>query len=348
MKALDATLPRLGAQRAVAIWLMVCAAMVFAMVVLGGLTRLTDSGLSMVEWQVFTLLPPLSDSEWQREFLKYQAFPEYQKVNFGMSLAEFQGIFWLEYLHRLWGRLLGFAFALPFAWFLAKGVVDRPLARRLGLLLLLGAAQGGMGWFMVKSGLVDRPDVSHYRLAAHLALAVLIYGLLVWTALDVLRPSQGCLPGTTWRRYGALIGLAGLTLVSGAFVAGLHAGLIYNTFPLMDGEWVPTALLYNMSPWWMSAFEDIATIQFNHRIIAVTTVLAVLAARLSLIGRPIPALARHWADGATAMAVIQAGLGIATLVFGVPLAVAALHQAGALILITMLIGTCHALYRSPP
>jgi cytochrome c oxidase assembly protein subunit 15 len=344
-RAAPTTIP----SRAVGHWLLVCAGLVFLMVVIGGLTRLTDSGLSMVEWQVFRFLPPMNHAEWMDAFAKYQQFPEYQKINHGMDLAEFQGIFWLEYIHRLAGRLLGFVFLVPFMFFLARGAIARKLARRLIFIFLLGGLQGVVGWYMVKSGLIDRPDVSHYRLSAHLLLAITIFALLVWTALDqyagASQPSRltSFAPPNpafrTWRlRWWAMLAWILVTIVSGAFVAGLDAGLIYNTFPMMDGSLVPTHLIYPDGP--HGALDDIATVQFNHRLIASLTALAVLALG---VGTWKAGLARLPAGLAALWVVVQAGLGISTLLLAVPLALASLHQAGAVILVGLVVWTLHAL-----
>jgi len=232
-------------QRVIAAWLFAVCAMVFAMVVLGGVTRLTHSGLSMVQWRpVSGWLPPLGEAEWEQAFARYRHFPEYRELNPDLTLAGFKGIFWLEYVHRLWGRLIGLAFFVPFAVFLLRGWVDRRLAGKLFVLFLLGALQGLLGWYMVRSGLVERPDVSQYRLAAHLGTAFVIYGAMLWVALGLLHPPSGPRPRPArgaWFAY-VVVGLVMLTALSGGFVAGLDAGFAYNTFPLMDGELVPAGL----------------------------------------------------------------------------------------------------------
>ena len=319
--------------------------MVFAMVVLGGATRLTESGLSMVEWQPFTLAPPLTDDAWLREFSGYQQSPQFQKENSWMTVEDFKGIYWLEYLHRLWGRIIGVAFAVPFMWFLAKRAVDGRLGWKLAGLFILGAAQGALGWYMVASGLVDRPDVSQYRLAAHLFAALVLYAALIWTALDhfrTVRPLPAPQPADAAFARAALgVAVAVLVvMVSGAFVAGLDAGLIYNTFPLMDGHLVPPGL-YTMSPWAANIFENIMTVQFNHRVLAM--VLVALVAGLWLRSRRCPAPpARRLADALFAMSLLQAALGISTLLLIVPLPLALAHQGGALILFTLALCLAHA------
>ena len=336
--------------RRIRLWLLLCAGMVFIMVVLGGATRLTESGLSMVEWQPLTLLPPLNDGEWAAEFENYMQYPEFQKVNSWMTVDDFKNIYWLEYTHRLWGRLIGFAFALPFLWFVATGRARGRFAWTLGGLLVLGGAQGVLGWFMVASGLVDRPDVSQYRLAAHLALAFVVYGLLIWVALGVKANDETPdepepEPVTARLALGAALTVL-LVVVSGAFVAGLNAGLIYNTFPLMDGQIIPDGL-YDLTPWYANWFENIMTVQFNHRILG-TTLVALIGAtwwriRHSAASDRIKALANVF----VAMAFLQAGLGIATLLLVVPLWLALLHQTGALILFTLGVTIARLVHSSP-
>ncbi len=338
-----------ASRRAIGVWLLVCCAMVFAMVVIGGVTRLTHSGLSMVEWKpLIGVLPPLSTEEWQRVFGLYQATPEYHAVNLGMSLAEFQGIFWWEWFHRLCAHLVGVVFVVPLLWFWLRGQVDRKLMPRLLGLLLLGGLQGVVGWLMVASGLVDRPSVSHYRLAAHLSTALLIFSLLLWQALDLLQPEAR---SGAWARASALRGhlilalvLGLITLVWGALVAGLHAGLIYNSFPLMNGTLYPEeAWLYH--PLLINIVENPPTVQFCHRWLAITTGVVVLAywLRTRAGPLPVPAATRTIANLLAAMVAIQIGLGITTLLLVVPVSVAVTHQAGAFVLVLLLIWALHDL-----
>jgi cytochrome c oxidase assembly protein subunit 15 len=336
--------PRRPTRRAIAWWLVVCAGLVFAMVVLGGATRLTESGLSMVEWKPLHVLPPLNEAQWSEEFDAYKTSPEYRLKNAGMSLDDFKTIYWFEYSHRLWGRLIGFAFAIPLVWFVAKGAVDRPLLWKLGGLFVLGGAQGALGWFMVASGLVDNPDVSQYRLAAHLTLAFTVYGLIVWVALDLFAQDRSDPPpvqrDALVAKLSAVLPFYALVVIAaGAFVAGINAGLIYNTFPLMDGQVIPEAL-YSMAPWYLSAFEDATTVQFNHRVLAI--VLVALVSVLWWRGRAIVAgPSRNALNGLMLMTVAQAALGISTLVLQVPLLLALAHQAGALVLLTFAIWFAH-------
>lgn len=324
--------------RPVALWLLGCCLMVAVMVWLGGVTRLTHSGLSMVEWEpVVGIVPPLSEADWQAAFDKYKRTPEYLHVNAGMDLEGFKGIFWLEYLHRVWGRLIGAVFLLPFLWFLLRGRISGILAPRLAGMFLLGGAQGGVGWLMVKSGLVDDPAVSHYRLTAHLALAVLIYGWMLWTALDLwgerhYRPPGHRLSVKLWLTV--LAGLVFATLLFGGLTAGRRAGLIYNTWPLMDGAIIPGDLF---PAGLRSLTEDIKTVQFAHRTLAEITVL------VALIGWW--RARRHWTPAlhaVAAMAVMQVVLGIGTLVMVVPVPLASAHQMGALLLFTLCLLALHA------
>ena len=330
---------RPGDRRAAAVFLIAVAALVAAMVALGGVTRLTGSGLSMTDWRPLTgWLPPMDAAEWEAAFAAYRDSPEYRKINRGMTAAEFRTIFWFEYSHRLLGRLVAIAFFVPFMAMLWRKRLDAALARRLWLLLALGALQGFVGWFMVRSGLVERPSVSQYRLAMHLALAFLIYGLLVWTAAALLRGAgsgrdrrAAC---RARRRAAALLALVSLTVVSGAFVAGLDAGLYYNTFPLMEGRWIPADYLAH-APVWLSPFENVAAVQFNHRALGAATALAAVALWAGMARAPLDRGTRLLAAALAAAAALQAGLGAAALLAYVPVWLGALHQAGALALFTL-------------
>jgi len=326
--------------------------MVFATLVVGGVTRLTHSGLSIVEWQPLVgALPPLSQGDWQELFAKYQATPEGRQVNSAMSLAEFRGIFWWEYAHRLLGRSIGVVFLLPFLVFVATGRIGRTLAPRLAAIFALGALQGAMGWYMVASGLVEDPRVSQYRLAAHLGLAFLIFGLMFWLALDLLRerarsPAAG--PMRSLQRFAA--GLAALLFVmvlSGALVAGIHAGLAYNTFPLMNGHFVPPEI-FLIEPWPLNFFSNMATVQFDHRMIA--WLLAFLVPWFWLRARAVPLArtARLASDFLVLGLALQIGLGIATLLYVVPVALAAAHQAGAMVLFALVLWVNHELRAASP
>ena len=317
--------------RPIAAWLITMVAMVAAMVVLGGLTRLTHSGLSMVEWKPLTgWLPPQGGGEWEEAFAGYRQSPEYKAFNEGMTLSEFKAIFWLEFTHRLWGRLIGVAFFVPFVIFMLKGWVRGPLAVKLAAMFVLGGLQGVLGWYMVKSGLVDQPDVSQYRLAAHLGLALLIMGVMLWVAMGLLdsRPGRG---GANSIAAAGIFALVFMTALSGGFVAGLDAGFSYNTFPLMEGGLIPDGL-FALDPVSVNFFENVATVQFTHRWLAMFVLVAVAAywivAKRARLGRR----QRLAANVMAVVAAIQVGLGVSTLVLVVPVPLAAAHQAGAMIL----------------
>ena len=306
------------------------------MVVLGGVTRLSHAGLSMVEWRpLIGAVPPISDEAWQALFEKYRAFPEYRQINRGMTLAGFKEIFWLEYAHRLLGRAVGVAFLLPFLWFLIRRRLTRGLAAKLLAMGALGALQGLLGWYMVESGLVDRPDVSPYRLAAHLGLAVLIYACILWTALGLLRPAPPAAAGLRgWRAaLAAATGLIFLTILSGAFVAGNDAGLAYNTFPLMAGAIVPPDI-FLIDPPWRNFFENVPLVQLDHRLLAMLTALTVIVIWAAGLRAPPPPAARMALHVLAAATACQFALGIATLLAFVPVALGAAHQAGAMVAFT--------------
>jgi cytochrome c oxidase assembly protein subunit 15 len=328
----------------VSAWLFACCGLIFLMVVVGGVTRLTLSGLSITEWKpVVGIVPPLSAADWAVEFARYQQIPEYRAIHFAMSLDEFKSIYYWEYLHRLLGRLIGVAFAVPFIWFLARRQLPRHLAPPLAGILLLGFLQGLLGWYMVKSGLADRVEVSQYRLTAHLALALAIYAAILWTALSIIRgsPFQEPSPGWRWATDAALV-LVALTILAGGFVAGTRAGLTYNTFPLMDGRLVPAGYA-QLQPLWVNWFENIATIQFDHRVLAVATVSIVFLLWAAGLRADLPKPARKALHALLAVAVLQAALGISTLLLVVPIPLAATHQAGAVLLLTAAIVFRHTL-----
>jgi cytochrome c oxidase assembly protein subunit 15 len=330
--------------RAIASWLLICCALILFMVVLGGVTRLTHSGLSIVEWKPITgVLPPLTHAEWEGAFQDYQQYPEYQKLNRDMTLEGFKSIFWLEYLHRLLGRLLGLVFFVPFLYFLFRGKISEVLLPRLLFIFMLGGSQGLLGWYMVKSGLVDRPDVSQYRLTAHLGLAFLIYGYILWVALGLLR--YGNHPTGTYNLRKALSGLTVLiflTVLSGGFVAGTDAGFVYNTFPLMDGRWIPEGIL-QLSPAWRNLFENVITIQFVHRLMAITTFCCIVSAWLWALGLPLPSRVRSAFHCLFGAGILQVIIGVSTLLFVVPVPLAAAHQAGAMILFSAALWVSHEL-----
>jgi cytochrome c oxidase assembly protein subunit 15 len=302
---------------AIRIWLIVVAVLVVAMVAVGGATRLTDSGLSITEWQpILGAIPPLSEADWQAAFTKYKQIPEYSEVNAGMSLAAFKFIFWWEWSHRFLGRFIGVAFALPLAWFWLRGAIPDGYRTRLLLLLALGGLQGFIGWYMVKSGLVDRVDVSQYRLALHLCIAFLVLGVLTWFISDLSTDRDTVylsnLPAASWPLAVLLALMVFAQVALGAFVAGTKAGLVYNTWPLMDGQWIPDHL-YDQVPWWTSLTEDHLTIQFNHRMMAYALVVLALVQAVRVARADDPRVGRvAWLLALTLLA--QAGLGIWTLV----------------------------------
>jgi cytochrome c oxidase assembly protein subunit 15 len=333
-----------ASRRAIAAWLLACCALVLAMVVVGGITRLTHSGLSIVEWQpIVGALPPLDTAQWEAGFAKYRETPEFRLRNHDMTLAGFKAIFWWEFAHRLLGRVIGFAFLLPFLYFLARRRIDRALGWKLAGIFALGALQGALGWYMVMSGLVDDPRVSQFRLAAHLGLAFLIFAAMFWVALGLLYPVRHGAPRML-RGLGALVvALVFLMVLTGALVAGIRAGYAYNTFPLMNGSLIPAEILV-IDPWWKNFGYNMATVQFDHRLVA--WVLALLVPVMWWRVRrdrglsPRASAAAHALLGAL---VVQVALGIATLVLQVPLALAALHQAGAVIVFACALALRHAL-----
>jgi len=332
----------------VAAWLLLCSVMIFAMVILGGVTRLTGSGLSMVEWDpLFGFIPPTGQQEWTEVFAKYRESPEYQKINVGMDLEGFKTIYWFEFSHRVLGRSIGMAFLLPFLYFLFRGMLERRMIPRLGLAFVLGGLQGLLGWYMVKSGLVDNPHVSQYRLTAHLSLALVIYGYLLWLLFDLIFPRQNTfLAGRKVKTFGlGLLALASTTIVSGGFVAGLKAGFAYNTFPKMGDQWLPPAG-WSLNPGWRNLFENIATVQFEHRLLALVTLCSTVLFWVYTRRKPLSVSARTGIHLLLFAALVQVGLGISTLLMHVPVAVAATHQAGALVLLTVILFVNHRLYRS--
>ena len=331
--------------RVVAIWLLVCCGLVFAMVVLGGFTRLTGSGLSMVDWRpLMGWLPPLSDAEWQRVFELYQLSPEFLKVNAHMDVDAFKGIFWLEFLHRLLGRTIGIVFLLPFVFFFAKGYILAREWPKYLLMFILGGMQGVLGWYMVKSGLVDIPHVSQYRLTAHLVAAFMIYAYMFWVAMSLLFPTRGNNRHPWFGKAMALTGLTSITIISGGFVAGLKAGKIYNTFPMMGDYWVPPGTMA-LEPAWRNLFDNMTTVQLDHRILAITTLLAVVGFWFKARQADLPLRSQPAVNALLHTAVLQVGLGIMTLLMSVPVILGATHQAVAMLLFTISLYILHSLRR---
>ncbi len=311
-------------------WLYITAFMVFAMAVIGAITRLTESGLSMVEWKpLIGAIPPLSAAEWERVFGLYKQTPEFLHKNSWMQLEDFKQIFFWEWLHRLWGRLIGLVFALPLAWFWIKGQIPQGYKGKFLFLLALGASQGVMGWFMVMSGLVDRPDVSHFRLAAHLILALVIFCVTLWLAFDFSKPKDGpssfCLKRHGWIAFALL----SVTITWGAFTAGLDGGMLYNSWPMMDAHWMPPEVTGVFS-----VLHDPGAVQFFHRWIAIAAFAAVVTFGWRMKNFPL-----------MGMIFVQVGLGIATVLSQVSIPLAALHQAGAMIVLLLMVCQLHALHR---
>jgi cytochrome c oxidase assembly protein subunit 15 len=325
-------------RRIVAAWLFVCAALTFAIVVVGGITRLTESGLSIVEWQPISgALPPLSQADWEALFAKYRATPQYQKVFSDIGMEGFKRIFWWEYAHRLLGRVIGLVFLVPFLFFYFKNKLTRSLTWKLAGLFVLGGLQGALGWTMVQSGLVDDPRVSHFRLTAHLGLALLIFSAEFWLALEVLQGDAKKNPLAL-----LVLGLVFLMALSGGMVAGLRAGHAYNTFPLMNGRLIPPDA-FLLEPWWRNFLWNVATVQWLHR--AIFWLLLVLIPIAWWQARRTPAkIAGHHLLG---MFVLQAALGICTLLLSVPVPLAAAHQAGAVLLLACALWTAHGAPKPP-
>ncbi|XP_062025106.1 cytochrome c oxidase assembly protein COX15-like [Rosa rugosa] len=348
------------AQKMIGIWLFGSAAWVFSMVILGGATRLTRSGLSMTDWKFTGGLPPLSDEDWLIEFQKYKQSPEYKRVNKGMSIEDFKFIYWMEYGHRMWGRALGIMFALPFSYFLRKGYITLQLGLRLSTLLALGAGQGLIGWWMVKSGLEEpaseyaQPRVSPYRLAAHLTSAFAIYCGLLWTGLSVVMPEPPA-ESVAWVHGAAKVKrlalpvslLVGITAISGAFVAGNDAGHAYNTFPKMGDRWIPEDV-FDMKPLIRNFFENTSTVQLDHRILATATLFSIVALWWSTRKFDIHPAVRSLIGTTVGMAGLQVTLGISTLLSYVPVELGTAHQAGALTLFTLMILLNHIVRKPSP
>ncbi|HSG60529.1 MAG TPA: COX15/CtaA family protein [Pseudomonadales bacterium] len=331
--------------RQIAYWLLACAAVIFGMIVLGGVTRLTHSGLSMVEWRpILGIIPPLSHADWLDVFEKYKQFPEYQKINYGMSLDEFKYIFMYEYLHRVLGRIIGLIYFIPMVYFFVTKKVAPGFKRKLLTLFVMGGLQGLMGWYMVMSGLVDNPRVSQYRLTAHLGLAVLIYAYMLWLAMDLLlEPVKGRIHNNIARFSKILVGFVYFMILTGGLVAGIRAGFAYNTWPLM-GEWFFPPGLFPEQLGFYAIFEDITTVQFNHRMFAyfLTVCIAIFVYK-GTTARMLSGKA-HTAMFLLLVALIfQVGLGISTLIYLVPVPLAAAHQAGAVVLLTAALYVAHRL-----
>ena len=331
-------------------WLIAVAALIALMVLVGGATRLTESGLSIVEWKPVTgTLPPLTDAHWQEAFEGYKKIPQYRELNAGMTLAEFKTIFWWEWAHRLLGRFIGVAYLLPFLYFLWRGSLGAELKRRLWLIFALGGLQGAVGWWMVASGLTQRTEVSQYRLAAHLILALVIFAAIAWTVRR-MRALPALTAPPRLRRFGQfLLGLTFLQIYFGALVAGLRAGRAYNTWPEIDGAFIPSAeRLFFETPWWRNLFDNVLTVQFEHRMTAYLLLAAALWHAVDTVRARASGAVVKGAWWLTASVLVQAVLGILTLLQQVPIDLALAHQAVAIVVLTIAIVNVERLspYRS--
>jgi cytochrome c oxidase assembly protein subunit 15 len=320
-------------------WLIAVAALIAIMVLVGGATRLTESGLSIVEWKpVAGTLPPLTEAEWAQVFEGYKAIPQYREFNAGMSLAEFKIIFWWEWSHRLLGRVIGVVYLLPFLWFLWRGVLNAELKRRLWLIFGLGALQGVVGWWMVASGLSQRVEVSQYRLATHLVLALVIFAAIVWTLRRMSGRPQIVVPSRLKITSVLLLALTFLQIYFGALVAGLRAGRVYNTWPEIDGALIPSsARLFFEQPWWRNLFDNTLTVQFEHRMTAYVVLALALLHAIDAVRSRAGTAVMSGAWWLVAAVILQAVLGILTLLNQVPIDLALAHQAVAIVVLTLAI-----------
>ena len=326
----------------ISLWLLINALMVFIMVIIGGLTRLTDSGLSMTDWNFFSgIIPPINEQDWNLLFDEYKKFPEYKIINFDMSISEFKIIFFWEYIHRVWGRLIGLTFVIPFVYFLYKKRISKKLLIFLITILLMGCFQGFMGWYMVSSGLVDKPDVSQYRLASHLSIAFLIYSSLVylawklWPRKVLFRNGQHKILPTS--KFSLCYILLFITIISGAFVSGTKAGLSYNNFPFMGDDLVPDEI-FQMTPMWVNFFENTSLIQLNHRILATLTGLIILIVSLKYMKyfSKYSSTNKFFLVSITIGIIAQYVLGVSVLINYVPISLGLMHQLGGLVNLTLI------------
>ncbi len=329
-------------EKIVGTWLLICTAGIFALILWGGYTRLSRSGLSIVEWKpIRGVIPPLSEKEWMEKFEKYKQFPEYRENPQKITLEQFKQIYWVEFLHRLFGRLVGLFFIIPLFWFWWKGWLTPYLVKQLLILLLLGMFQALWGWFMVKSGLVDKPRVSHYRLAGHLLIATFIYLQLFWIGLNLrfrekLLQSFSTESYNKFRRWSwGLLTFAVVTILAGALVAGLRAGEIANTFPLMNGKLIPDGLFY-LKPFYINFFENQLTVQFQHRVLGISLWLLSLVFWWKMRGLELPKTVKFWVNLFPILTTLQMTLGIFTVLSSVALPLGVTHQGGAFIVLTTL------------
>jgi len=326
--------------KSVIVWLLTGCLLIFLMVVIGGITRLTNSGLSMVDWKlIMGMIPPLNEQEWMETFEKYKQFPEYQQVNFTFTLSEFKSIFFWEYLHRLIGRLIGLVFVIPFVYFLIQKKLSKKLIVQCLILLGMGAFQGFLGWWMVKSGLVKDPDVSHYRLAIHLITAFITFAYTLWVALGLIYKEENKNDLRRLRNLSLLLlGVVVVQIVYGAFVAGLNAGFVMNTWPKMGNQWINDSVVA-MQPIWVNFIDGIGGVQFVHRYIAYVVVVIVLYLLLISVNYPINQIQRKSLIALVVVVFTQFLLGIFTLLYSVPLLLGVLHQIGAFLLLGVTVFT---------
>jgi cytochrome c oxidase assembly protein subunit 15 len=319
--------------RNLVVWLSCVCVVIFLMIVVGGVTRLTQSGLSMVDWRpIMGAIPPLTLTEWEQVFEAYKQYPEFQKINQDMGLEQFKSIFYWEFGHRLLGRVIGLVYFIPFVIFLVLGRIDKKWKPQLWIAFVLGGLQGLMGWYMVKSGLVDVPHVSHFRLAAHLLLAILVLAFLFWLILDLVGVKRTQVPGRVQQVAVSILLLLALQLLLGAFTAGLDAGHGFNTYPLMHGQWLADAAAM-MEPFWRNFIENGVMIQFMHRWLGALLLIGVLGLAFATArnGMLLPAIAL------VVVTATQFGLGVATLMLRVPVVLGSLHQAVACLMVLVLV-----------
>jgi cytochrome c oxidase assembly protein subunit 15 len=333
--------------RAVRWWLVTVVVLIAIMALVGAATRLTESGLSIVEWKPVTgTLPPLNDAQWNQAFEAYKAIPQYRELNAGMNLAEFKTIFWWEWSHRLLGRMIGVAFLLPFLWFLWRGALSAELRLRLWLIFGLGALQGVVGWWMVASGLSERVEVSHYRLATHLMLALLIFSAIIWTLRRMAGGPPLAAPTRLKITSVALLVLTFFQLYLGALLAGLRAGRVYNTWPEIDGALIPSgARLFFDEPWWRNLFDNTLTVQFEHRMVAYALFALAILHAVDAVRSRAGDVAVNGALWLAAAITLQAALGIVTLLNQVPILLGLAHQAVAMSVVTLAIFQAERLAR---
>ena len=321
------------------LWLLLNSVMIIVMVIIGGTTRLTDSGLSMIDWSFFKgILPPTNPSDWEFLFTEYKKFPEFKLINYDMELSEFKKIFFWEYVHRVWGRLIGLTFFIPFFYFLIKKQLSSKLLKILLVVCLLGMFQGFMGWYMVESGLQQEPNVSQYRLAAHLSIAFIIYSILLflsWNQFCYNRSNEKYSYSRLNKQAIICYFLIFFTIILGAFVAGTDAGLAYNSFPLMGDSFFPPEA-FRLEPWWKNFFENISLIQFDHRILATFTLCTILYVWFTNNNKKYNRVIRSLLNLLVLAIFLQYGLGILTLLFYVPVGLGVIHQLGSLVLLSLI------------